>query len=165
QYFTDHEAPGLADAVRNGRRAEFAAHGWPPEQVPDPQDVATFTRSKLDWKQPDEPAHADLLDWYRRLLRLRRSVPELTDPAWSSVRCAYDEQARYFVVYRGDTTGGRGGVAVVCNLATTRQAVPVDRAPVDVLTASAPGFTFAPTYVELDAESVVVTRLVGDPGR
>ena len=41
QYFTSHEEPELADAVRQGRRREFAAHGWASEDVPDPQDPAT----------------------------------------------------------------------------------------------------------------------------
>ncbi len=40
QYFTDHPDPALADAVRQGRRDEFAAHGWAREDVPDPQDPA-----------------------------------------------------------------------------------------------------------------------------
>jgi maltooligosyltrehalose trehalohydrolase len=33
-YFTDHEEPALADAVRQGRRREFAEHGWAEEDVP-----------------------------------------------------------------------------------------------------------------------------------
>ena len=54
QYFTDHVDPWLADAVAQGRREEFARHGWAAEDVPDPQDKATFTRSKLDWSQPGQ---------------------------------------------------------------------------------------------------------------
>ena len=46
QYFTDHDDPELAEAVRAGRRAEFAAFGWDPESMPDPQDLATFERSQ-----------------------------------------------------------------------------------------------------------------------
>ena len=51
QYFTDHIEPWLAQAVAEGRKAEFAAHGWDAADVPDPQDEATFLRSKLDWEQ------------------------------------------------------------------------------------------------------------------
>ncbi|HUR75630.1 MAG TPA: malto-oligosyltrehalose trehalohydrolase, partial [Sporichthya sp.] len=40
QYFTDHQEPELADAVREGRRNEFAEHGWSADEVPDPQDSA-----------------------------------------------------------------------------------------------------------------------------
>ena len=48
QYFTDHTDPGIAEAVRRGRRDEFAAHGWDREQVPDPQADRTAERSRLN---------------------------------------------------------------------------------------------------------------------
>src|SRR5712691_8103479 len=73
QYFTDHVDPGLAAAVARGRREEFARHGWAATDVPDPQDGATFTRSKLDWSQLDQDAHRDMLAWYTELIALRRA--------------------------------------------------------------------------------------------
>ncbi|MFF8811019.1 malto-oligosyltrehalose trehalohydrolase [Streptomyces pactum] len=82
QYFTDHTDPHLAEAVREGRRREFAAHGWAAGEVPDPQDPATRERSCLDWSEPDRPPHTELLHWYRRLIALRRAEPALTDPRW-----------------------------------------------------------------------------------
>jgi maltooligosyltrehalose trehalohydrolase len=85
QFFTDHTDPGLAEATSEGRRAEFASHGWSGD-VPDPQDPATFTRSKLDWSELERPGHVDLLRWYRDLIALRTSrrgalavVANLTD--------------------------------------------------------------------------------------
>jgi maltooligosyltrehalose trehalohydrolase len=48
-----------------GRRSEFAAFGWKADEVPDPQDAATFERSKLDWNELERPEHADLLAWHR----------------------------------------------------------------------------------------------------
>ncbi|NEW71758.1 MULTISPECIES: malto-oligosyltrehalose trehalohydrolase [Streptomyces] len=83
QYFTDHQDPQLAEAVRSGRRREFAAHGWAAGDVPDPQDPATRLRSCLDWREPEREPHRALLDWYRRLIALRRAEPALTDPTWS----------------------------------------------------------------------------------
>ncbi|MDT3396439.1 malto-oligosyltrehalose trehalohydrolase [Streptomyces sp. B1866] len=83
QYFTDHQDPELAEAVRAGRRREFAAHGWPAGDVPDPQDPATRLRSCLDWAEPEREPHAALLAWYRRLIALRRAEPALTDPDWA----------------------------------------------------------------------------------
>jgi maltooligosyltrehalose trehalohydrolase len=71
-YFTSHADPDLAEAVRVGRRREFAAFGWAPEDVPDPQSAATFERSRLDWSEPDRPEHAELLEWHRALIALRR---------------------------------------------------------------------------------------------
>jgi maltooligosyltrehalose trehalohydrolase len=73
QYFTDHRDPTLAQAVTDGRRREFAAFGWRPEDVPDPQDPATFERSVLDWSELERPAHRAVLDGYRRLIASRRA--------------------------------------------------------------------------------------------
>jgi maltooligosyltrehalose trehalohydrolase len=48
QYFADHADPEMARAVSEGRRREFAAFGWAPESIPDPERPETFQRSKLD---------------------------------------------------------------------------------------------------------------------
>ncbi|MCK9928223.1 malto-oligosyltrehalose trehalohydrolase [Frankia sp. Mgl5] len=157
QYFTDHTDPRLADAVREGRRGEFTAHGWGPEEVPDPQDPATFERSRLDWREPERPEHAALLDWHRRLISLRRRLPQLSDPSLASVRCSYDAAANWFVLRR---LSRAGDVAVVCNLSPERQAVPVEGVPFDAPAASRPGFTYMPGRVELAGESVVIVRLL-----
>ncbi len=80
QFFTSHPEPELAAANRAGRTAEFARMGWDEALVPDPNDPATFERSKLDWAEPGAGVHARLLELYRALSRLRRARPELTDP-------------------------------------------------------------------------------------
>src|SRR5260370_32509317 len=80
QYFTDHIDPELAQAVAAGRKAEFSGHGWGAAEGPDPQDEATFLRSKLDWAQPHREPYLGLLASYRALIALRRALPELTDP-------------------------------------------------------------------------------------
>ena len=85
QYFTDHTDPALADAVREGRRGEFAEHGWDAEDVPDPQARSTPRRSTLDWSEPQRDRHARILAWYRDLLRLRRERPDLRDPRLDQV--------------------------------------------------------------------------------
>ncbi|MEU3214907.1 malto-oligosyltrehalose trehalohydrolase [Streptomyces sp. NPDC006971] len=102
QYFTDHTDPTLAEAVRTGRRREFASHGWAADDIPDPQDPATRDRSCLDWSEPDREPHARLLAWYRRLIALRRTLPDLADPDLASVRTAFDERARWLAYRRGD---------------------------------------------------------------
>ena len=86
QYFTDHIEPWLAEAVAEGRRAEFAGHGWDGADVPNPQDEATFLRSKLDWAQVDREPYIGILAWYRELIALRRARPELTDPRLERVQ-------------------------------------------------------------------------------
>ncbi|MFE2291555.1 malto-oligosyltrehalose trehalohydrolase [Streptomyces sp. NPDC059452] len=118
QFFTDHTDPELAEAVRNGRRREFGAHGWAEEEIPDPQDPATRDRSCLDWAEPEREPHARLLAWYRRLIALRRSLPDLHDPDLASVKVAYDEDARWFAYRRGD-------LRIAVNLADGPAAIPL----------------------------------------
>ena len=108
QYFTDFADLDLGRAVRDGRREEFAAFGWNRE-VPDPQDPATFERSKLDWGETSEPAHASMLEWYRALIRLRRRLPAPRDPAGEGVMVEIDDALRRIVFERE-------GVSVRVNL-------------------------------------------------
>jgi maltooligosyltrehalose trehalohydrolase len=82
QFFTSHPEPDLGEATAAGRLEEFERMGWDPAVVPDPQDPETFRRSKLDWSEVDAPDHAVVLAAYRELLRLRRTVPALTDPSF-----------------------------------------------------------------------------------
>ena len=152
QFFTSHPEPELAASVAAGRREEFASHGWPAVDIPDPQDPETFNRSKLDWSEVDREPHAELLDWYRRLIALRRRRPELTDPRLDAVEVAYDEEARWLVV-------ARGGLRVAVNLGAERQALPLDGPPLSVLLSSAPGFVYRDGRIELDPETLAVVEL------
>lgn len=68
QFFTDYGDPVLQKAVSEGRRKEFKHFTW--DQVPDPQDTATFERSRLTWDMSGD--HAEMLSYYRRLIALRR---------------------------------------------------------------------------------------------
>jgi maltooligosyltrehalose trehalohydrolase len=102
QFFTDHTDPELAEAVSNGRRREFAEHGWAEQEVPDPQSPATRARSCLDWAEPEHGPHARLLAWYRELVALRRTQPDLVDEDLTAVKVTFDEQARWLAFRRGD---------------------------------------------------------------
>ncbi|MFD6452702.1 malto-oligosyltrehalose trehalohydrolase [Nocardia sp. NPDC060220] len=118
QFFTSHTDPVVAAATATGRRAEFAEHGWSSDEVPDPQDPDTFTRSKLDWTEVGREPHARLLACYRGLLALRKSRPEFADPWLERVWADYDETQRWFVLRRGR-------ISVVCNLAEDEVVIPV----------------------------------------
>jgi maltooligosyltrehalose trehalohydrolase len=150
QFFTDHTDPELADAVRRGRRREFAAHGWKEEDVPDPQDPATRDRSCLDWSEPEREPHARVLAWYRQLLALRHGQPDLTDPDLADTKVAYDEERRWIAFRRGD-------VLVAVNLAAEPAALPLGVPHARVLAAwepvEKPG---ADGVVRLPGESAVV---------
>jgi maltooligosyltrehalose trehalohydrolase len=78
QYFTSFPDVQLGRAVSEGRRKEFQSFSWSGE-VPDPQDPATFERSKLCWELRDRPPHASMLRWYRALLAARKRIAALHD--------------------------------------------------------------------------------------
>ncbi|MDX6258697.1 MAG: maltooligosyltrehalose trehalohydrolase, partial [Kribbellaceae bacterium] len=120
RYFTDHTEPSLAEAVRVGRRREFAAYGWDAEEIPDPQDPETWRSSVLDWTEVDASPHAELLAWYRDLLALRARSEDLRDGRFSSVEVSYGDS---WLVVR------RGALRVVVNLAATEGVVPLDGVP------------------------------------
>ena len=101
QYFTDHQEEWLAQSIRDGRNAEFAAHGWS-ETVPDPQSKQTVVDSRLDWSERSEPSHARMLEWYQRLLRLRTSVPALRDTPLGESSVAVEDDTSLWFVRRGD---------------------------------------------------------------
>ena len=100
-YFTDHEDKELGRLVSEGRKKEFAAFGWDPDEIPDPQDAATFEASRLKWDELKAEPHAGMLDWYRRLIALRKSRPELTNGVLDQVDVDFDEEERWFTMQRG----------------------------------------------------------------
>ncbi|HEX4756604.1 MAG TPA: malto-oligosyltrehalose trehalohydrolase [Terracidiphilus sp.] len=118
QYFADHHDPELARQVSQGRRKEFSMFGWDPVSIPDPEDSATFEVSKLKWDETSRPGHAEMLEWYRALIRLRRSTPCLNDGTPGNARVSYDEQAKWL---RMD----RGTISVIFNLGERDHEFPV----------------------------------------
>jgi maltooligosyltrehalose trehalohydrolase len=150
QYFTDHDDPALAAAVRAGRREEFAAFGWDPERLPDPQARATFERSKLDWDERAGAPHAELLAWHRTLIRLRRERPELRDGRLERVRVRVDEAAAWLTLERG-------ALVVACNLGVeTRRIALAPGADRRLLAASVPEVTVAEGWVTVPRDAVAV---------
>jgi len=109
QYFADHEDPEMAKAVREGRQREFAAFGWDPNEIPDPEKLETFEQSKLNWNEIEQDSHGEMLDWYRRLIDLRRRSASLNDGDMRRVSVEFDEKEHWL-------TMNRGQVRVLCNL-------------------------------------------------
>ena len=114
QYFTSHPEPELAEAVRNGRREEFASFAsFTGAEVPDPQDEATFTGSRLDWSTADtEDGRARRALW-QQLLRLRREHAALGNGRRDLVEVLTTDPDHLAVVRR-DVDGS--AVLVVANL-------------------------------------------------
>lgn len=101
QYFTDHDDPDLGLAVSEGRKKEFVAFGWKPSEVPDPQSPKTFEDSKLKWEERSQPAHAAMLDWYRKLIELRKTTKDLAPGPLDATKVRFDEKEKWMVIERG----------------------------------------------------------------
>ncbi len=117
-YFTDHRDAEIARRVSEGRRLEFAAFGWDPATVPDPQDPATFARSRLRWSERESEPHATVLRWYAELIALRNRLEVLRNGDRSAVSVEYDETDRWLVMRRP-------AVTVACNWGDTAVELPV----------------------------------------
>jgi maltooligosyltrehalose trehalohydrolase len=144
QFFASFPDRDLAEAVRTGRRREFAEHGWGESEVPDPMDPGTVRRSTLDWSELDDGKHRSLFDTYRALIDLRHKHPDLADPRLDRFRV--DQDGRVVTLYRGP-------LRVVCNLS----ADPVRRTGGEVLLASA-GIEAGRGEIVVPPESFAVFR-------
>ena len=137
QFFSDHIDPNIAEATREGRRAEFASFAaFSKEEIPDPQDRATFERSKLTRRRDPELGHlyADLLATRRRL------------PGGDADAIEFDEGARWLRV-------GRGAFELAMNFATVPRRVPCSGGSTVVLATGAGRPTVADGYVGLEPMS------------
>ena len=127
-YFTDHQDRELGRLVSEGRAREFQSFRWGGE-IPDPQAAATFERSKLDWSELREPRHAQLLDWYRALIALRKSRAERA-PGKPKVR--FDAKAEWLRFEYA-------GVLAVFNFADVPRGIPLPVGEWDVVLDSEAG--------------------------
>jgi maltooligosyltrehalose trehalohydrolase len=146
-YFTDFADQNLAQAVREGRRREFASHGG--QEVPDPQANDTFERSRLRWEEAKREPHAGLLNWYRDLIALRKAEPSLTDGRMDRVRATWSDDERWLVVERGS-------LALGCNLAEVPRQVPLPSRARTVALASTSGIEIAGDAIGLPAVSAAI---------
>ncbi len=148
QFFSFMPDVGLREAIRRGRYAEFAEHGWEDADVPDPNDEQTFVHSRLDWSEPGTEPHATVLRIYRELIALRQCRPELSDPRLDRLTVDVNADDRTLVLHRG-------ALRVVVNLSAQQITVALDGQPTQVLLASGEATT-AQGSVRLDGESFAV---------
>ena len=149
-YFTDHEDPALAAAVRAGRQREFAALLRDGIEAPDPQAVETFRRSCLDWSEREAQPHASILAWYRQLIAFRAAHPELRDGSRPGVDV--DAGAGWLVITRGR-------LRILANLGPTACLVPLaDPGPIRITLASAAEVVLDGAAVRLPGWSMAVVE-------
>jgi maltooligosyltrehalose trehalohydrolase len=123
-------------------------------EIPDPQDPATFERSRLDWSEREREPHAGLLAWHRSLIAYRRAHPELRDGTRPTVEL--DEAERWL-------TMERGGILVAANLGDEVRALrlPLGEGPAGARLdlASADGVRLADGRIKLPPWSAGVVLL------
>lgn len=117
-YFTDHGDPGLAEAVREGRRKETAA--LTSGEFVDPQDPATFQEGKLNWNLVDVAPHAGIFRFYRDLLAARKRHASLSNCRKDLMRVAHGH--RWLTVERRDPSGERS--LLIANFASRPETIP-----------------------------------------
>ena len=143
QYFANHEDQEMAKLVSEGRKMEFAAFGWDPASIPDPESTATFERSKLDWEELGRGPHKEMLEWYRALFRLRRS------------HISSDEQTKVEWLDRQWLSFTNIGLTIVCNLGAASHRFAVSDAT-KVLLASSDLYIESTQQIEIPPDSIVV---------
>ena len=151
QYFADHEDPELARLVSEGRKREFAAFGWDPASIPDPEKRETFERSKLNWNELSESDHAGMLQWYRDLIHLRRSTPSLNNGEPGNTSASFSEEQQWLCMRRGS-------IVVACNFSEESQTIPL-HAETNLLLSSRPGVSLQEKEVHVPPESVAILSL------
>lgn len=150
QYFADHQDPALARAVSEGRNGEFEAFGWDPQSIPDPEKRETFQRSKLNWDELSDGNHSRIQDWYRELIRLRRSTPALNNAQPGNVHVSFDETMKWLMLERGE-------IRTICNLGQGEHAFSIPEGSI-LLLSSRPGVAIHDWALTLPADSVAIVR-------
>jgi len=121
-YFTSFDDPGLAEAVREGRRKELSAFAEG-HDFADPQDPTTFDKCRLDWSQLTQTPHSGILRLYQDLIALRKRWPCLGNCRKDLTRTSFSEHSKWMMIERADSSPPRA--LLVCNFGNARQAIPV----------------------------------------
>jgi len=125
QYFTSHGDPELIQAVRQGRKQEFAAFAWQGE-VPDPHDEETFLRSKVRPQAQQTGQSRQLRELYRHLIALRKRWGGNREQRLDATD-TWQVPERQVVYMRRTTNAGQ--VLVVYNFSAEQQQVVVALEP------------------------------------
>ncbi len=100
-YFADHEEEEMRRMVSEGRKRDFAAFGWNEDEIPDPEAPTTFTDSKLRWSEVHGGKYAEMLQWTKDLIQLRRSTVDLNDGDFGHLKVSCTEDGKGLTMVRG----------------------------------------------------------------
>jgi maltooligosyltrehalose trehalohydrolase len=147
QYFTAHEDPDLAEAVRNGRRNEFKSFGWEPEDVPDPQAKETFWNSKLRWSELEGDAAQNMLNWHKQLIALRSKL----DGEGDAIFVHFDEKNGWLEYIRGS-------YRIYCRIGIGEVFIPLPRETFEVQLSSYSEVHMQEWHLKMRGDGVVILK-------
>jgi maltooligosyltrehalose trehalohydrolase len=99
-YFADHDDEEMAKKVSEGRKNDFAVFGFQKKDIPDPEAMKTFEDSKLKWSEVQEGKHAEMLEWAKQLIHLRRTTVALNDGDVGHLTIECNAEKRWLVMER-----------------------------------------------------------------
>jgi len=99
-YFADHEDEEMRRLVSEGRKRDFALFFG--DEVPNPEDIETFEKSKLNWDEIGEGKHAEMLAWTKALIKLRRCTVALNDGDMHHLMVSTDDKRKTLVMQRDE---------------------------------------------------------------
>ena len=123
-YFVHHSDEKLIEAVRTGRKREFASFGWNCEP-PDPQAIETFDQSKLRWSGCAEGTkHETMVTFYTELIRLRKTIPALKTVDRSVCIFEIIENSSVICIQREHS---EGDMFILANFSNTEALIKTDK--------------------------------------
>jgi len=148
-YFVDYHTD-IVDSIRKGRTDECGRYGIPPESVPDPADVKTFESAKLNWDELQRDPHAQLLEWFKSLIRLRRTYAVLADGRMDHVCTEFSERERWLVIRRRPIT-------IAVNFDAAPRQIPLEKTlNVKIILASHNGCRITSDGIKMTSHSIAI---------
>jgi maltooligosyltrehalose trehalohydrolase len=120
-YFVSHSDPELKEAVRSGRRQEFACLQGS-DEPPDPQAEATRQSARLDHTLRHQGDHRVLYDWYKELIKLRSEIRAFAGLSKDRMEVVCLERERILVVRHW---GGEVQIAAIFHFGDTAVSVTI----------------------------------------
>ncbi|MBX3452540.1 MAG: malto-oligosyltrehalose trehalohydrolase [Planctomycetaceae bacterium] len=159
-FFCDFLDEGLRQAVRDGRRREFAEFGWKPSDIPDPCATETFESARLSWSWPTGSPQEGMRRLYQDLLQARKIVPALQDFVNREAEvCQPESDGGILRLSRGGGEQSGNGIVVFFNLSPRPLSFTLPKKLEVLFCSESPryqGTGFDPLAKELPAFSAVV---------
>ncbi|MBN9378790.1 MAG: malto-oligosyltrehalose trehalohydrolase [Chlamydiales bacterium 38-26] len=103
-FFTDFEDKKLGDLVRDGYQKEFNLEQ---SEIFNPQNNQRFIDSKISWEELKQQEHQEILNYYKKLIQIRKSSSCLSNNDKNLTQVFFDENKRWLIVSRKDLLGAQ----------------------------------------------------------